>query len=65
MTEATTKQWFVLTSKPREEQRAADNLTAQGYSVFLPKIVTIRKRQGIQSVSLEPLFLNYLFIKLD
>jgi transcriptional antiterminator RfaH len=65
MTEATTKQWFVLTSKPREEQRAADNLTAQGYSVFLPKVARIKKRQGIKSVALEPLFPSYLFIQLD
>jgi transcriptional antiterminator RfaH len=58
-------QWFVLTSKPREEQRAYDNLTAQGYEVFLPKIVKVIKKKGIKVVSLQPLFPNYLFISLD
>ncbi|TRX57203.1 transcription/translation regulatory transformer protein RfaH [Thalassomonas sp. M1454] len=57
--------WYVLTSKPREEQRAFDNLTSQGHDVFLPKIAKVKKRQGIKVVSLEPLFPNYLFIRLD
>jgi hypothetical protein len=26
--------WYVLHSKPREEQRAYDNLTMQSYEVF-------------------------------
>lgn len=58
-------QWFVLTSKPREEQRAFDNLSSQGYLVFLPKIAKIKKRQGSKVISQEPLFPNYLFIQLD
>ncbi|WP_228445440.1 transcription/translation regulatory transformer protein RfaH [Thalassotalea sp. HSM 43] len=57
--------WYVLTSKPRDEQRAHDNLVSQGFEVFLPKVSTVKKRQGIKSVSLEPLFPNYLFIQLD
>lgn len=57
--------WYLLTSKPREEQRAFDNLVSQGYDVYLPKIAKIKKRQGIKSVSQEPLFPNYLFISLD
>jgi len=58
-------QWFLLTSKPREEQRSYDNLSNQGFEVFLPKIAKVKKRQGVKSLSLEPLFPNYLFIKLD
>ena len=57
--------WFLLSSKPREEQRGFDNLSNQGYDVFLPKVAKVKKRQGVKSVSLEPLFPNYLFIKLD
>ncbi|MEW6996629.1 transcription/translation regulatory transformer protein RfaH [Colwelliaceae bacterium BS250] len=57
--------WFLLTSKPREEQRAFDNLNNQGFDVFLPKVAKVKKRQGVKSVSLEPLFPNYLFINLD
>ena len=57
--------WFLLSSKPREEQRGFDNLSNQGYEVFLPKVAKVKKRQGVKSVSLEPLFPNYLFINLD
>ncbi|TWX72946.1 transcription/translation regulatory transformer protein RfaH [Colwellia sp. C1TZA3] len=57
--------WFLLTSKSREEQRAFDNLTNQGLDVFLPKVAKIKKRQGVKSLALEPLFPNYLFIYLD
>jgi transcriptional antiterminator RfaH len=65
MSTAISKQWFVLTSKSREEQRAFDNLANQGFEVFLPKVSRIKKRQGIKSVALEPLFPSYLFIQLD
>jgi transcriptional antiterminator RfaH len=57
-------QWFVLTSKPREEQRAYDNLTMQGYGVFLPKMAQITKKRD-KKIALKPLFPNYLFIQLD
>ncbi|WNC71192.1 transcription/translation regulatory transformer protein RfaH [Thalassotalea psychrophila] len=59
------QKWFLLTSKSREEQRAFDNLTSQGFEVFLPKISKVIKRQGVKSVSLVPLFPNYLFINLN
>lgn len=61
----TSRNWYLLTSKPREEQRAFDNLTSQGHEVFLPKVSKVKKRQGVKSVSLVPLFPNYLFIYLD
>ncbi len=65
MSESIYKQWYVLTSKPREEQRAFDNLKSQGYEVFLPKVSKVKKRQGSKTVSMEPLFPSYLFIHLD
>ena len=65
MSSAETHNWYVLTSKPREEQRAFDNLCQQGYDCFLPKISKLKKRNQVKTVSLEPLFPNYLFIHLD
>jgi transcriptional antiterminator RfaH len=65
MVNAVSTQWFVLTTKPREEQRAYDNLTSQGYEVFYPKITKIVKEKGLKAVALQPLFPNYLFIQLD
>jgi transcriptional antiterminator RfaH len=57
--------WFVLTTKPREEQRAYDNLTSQGYEVFLPKVAKVIKKKSVKTRALQPLFPNYLFIQLD
>jgi len=58
-------QWFVLITKPREEQRAYDNLTSQGHEVFYPKVAKVIKKKGFKAVALQPLFPNYLFIQLD
>jgi transcriptional antiterminator RfaH len=60
MLNAANSHWYLLTSKPREEQRAYDNLTIQGHEVFLPKVA-----KGVKTVALQPLFPNYLFIQLD
>jgi transcriptional antiterminator RfaH len=65
MLNAAKSHWYVLTSKPREEQRAYDNLTTQGYEVFLPKMVQVTKKKGLKKIALKPLFPNYLFIQLD
>jgi transcriptional antiterminator RfaH len=40
--------WYVLTSKPREEQRAYDNLISQGHDVFLPKIAKVEKKKWLK-----------------
>ena len=65
MLNAVSKHWFVLNTKPREEQRAYDNLTAQGYEVFYPKVARAIKKKGVKTLALQPLFPNYLFIQLD
>ncbi|AGH45544.1 transcription/translation regulatory transformer protein RfaH [Paraglaciecola psychrophila] len=65
MLNADNGQWFVLTSKPREEQRAYDNLTMQGYEVFLPKIAQVTKINNRNQIVQKSLFPNYLFIHLD
>jgi transcriptional antiterminator RfaH len=65
MLNAANSHWYVLTSKPREEQRAYDNLISQGYDIFLPKIAKVIKRKVIKTLAPQPLFPNYLFIQLD
>jgi transcriptional antiterminator RfaH len=65
MLNAANTHWYVLTSKPREEQRAYDNLTIQGHEVFLPKVAQVIKKKGVKTVALQPLFPSYLFIQLD
>jgi transcriptional antiterminator RfaH len=59
------KQWYLLYTKPRQEQIAVANLQNQTYRALAPQ-VSVRKRtnQGWKEVS-EPLFPNYVFIQLD
>ena len=57
--------WYVIHTKPRQEQRALLNLEQQGYECYLPILPTEKLRQGALSLIEEPLFPRYLFIRLD
>jgi transcriptional antiterminator RfaH len=57
--------WYVIHTKPRQEQRALDNLAQQGYVCYLPMLATEKLRRGALKVVQEPLFARYLFIQLD
>ncbi len=57
--------WYVVHTKPRQEQRALENLEKQGFTCFLPFVQVQKLRnQRVQIVS-EPMFSRYLFIQLD
>jgi len=55
-------QWFLIYTKPHQEERAKENLENQGNEVFLPMIASEKTKQP-QSFSLKPMFPRYLFIK--
>ncbi len=57
--------WYVVHSKPRQEQRAFENLVRQGFECYLPKVQVERIRQGALTLVVEALFPRYLFIRLD
>lgn len=57
--------WYLLQSKPRQEQRAAQHLRNQGYTCYLPMLSVERLQRGKRVASEEPLFPGYLFIQLD
>ena len=57
--------WYVIHTKPRQEQRALANLMQQGYQCFLPMISLEKLSRGRVSLVEEPLFPRYLFICLD
>ena len=59
------KSWYLVYTKPRQEEVAATNLTRQGYGVYLPRLRQLRKRSGKRVPIVEPLFARYLFIHLD
>jgi transcriptional antiterminator RfaH len=57
--------WYVIHTKPKQEDRAGRNLKAWGIETFYPRI---RKRaynpfSGLQSLVARPLFPRYLFAK--
>ena len=56
--------WYVIHSKPRQEQRALDNLVRQGFECYLPTVAVERLRRGQVSRVVEALFPRYLFIRL-
>jgi transcriptional antiterminator RfaH len=58
-------QWYLIHTKPRQEQRALLNLAQQGYVCYLPTIAVERLRRGALTVLQEPLFSRYLFIELS
>lgn len=57
--------WYVIYTKPRQEERALENLERQGYDCYLPTLAVERIRRGKQCVMVEPMFARYLFIHLD
>ena len=57
--------WYVIHTKPRQEQRALTNLAQQGYQCYLPMITLEKLGRGRLNVVEEPLFPRYLFICLD
>ncbi len=56
--------WYVIHTKPRQEQRALANLVQQGFGCYLPLMPIEKLRRGHVAVVQEPLFSRYLFIRL-
>lgn len=59
------KQWYLIYTKSKKENLAKVNLERQGYPIYLPLMRTPRRRSGRRSISIEPMFPRYLFIRLD
>ncbi len=54
--------WHIVLTRPRQEQRAANNLASQGGQVYLPMLEVERIRNGKRILQQEPLFPGYLFL---
>jgi transcriptional antiterminator RfaH len=57
--------WYLLTCKPRQEERAHTNLKGQGIESFFPKLTTQKILNGRKSIKQSALFPNYLFVRLE
>jgi len=57
--------WYLVHTKPRQEDIALANLERQGYECYLPQMRIERIRRRKAEVTTEPMFPRYLFIRLD
>ena len=57
--------WYLVHTKPRQEDIALANLQRQGYDCYLPQMRIERIRRRKAEVATEPMFPRYLFIRLD
>ncbi len=60
-----TTAWYLVHTKPRQEDLALANLERQGYSCYLPQLRIERVRRRKTEIALEPMFPRYLFVRLD
>ena len=60
-----TLSWYLVHTKPRQEEIALANLQRQGYECYLPQMRIERVRRRKAEVATEPMFPRYLFIQLD
>jgi transcription antitermination factor NusG len=57
--------WYVLYTKPRNEKKVADRLSAAGYNVYCPLHKVKRQWSDRTKVVEEPLIKRYLFIQVE
>jgi len=53
--------WYLVHTRPRQEEVAREHLERQGYGVYLPRLQLPRRRRGRWHDVVEPLFPRYLF----
>ena len=58
----TRPQWYALYTRSHCEQLVYEQLTARGFSVFLPKLDVWSRRGGVRHRILMPMFPSYLFM---
>ena len=58
------KCWYLIHSKPQQENLARENLERQGYETYLPLALFRRRRRGRAYSEPGPMFPRYLFIHL-
>ena len=57
--------WYVVQSKPREEERALHFLKEKGFHTYLPRMEVVKVRKFKNVKSKQALFPGYLFCRFD
>ena len=60
-----TDAWYVLYTKPRNEKKVAERLSAAGYNVYCPLYKVKRQWSDRIKTVEEPLFRSYVFIQIE
>jgi transcriptional antiterminator RfaH len=59
----TMKRWYVVNTKPRNEERAANNLINGGIEVLAPRLKLRKYKDGKFIQVVEPMFPSYIFVR--
>ena len=57
--------WYALYTKPRKEQKVAQQLEQLGFMVYLPLKTEIRQWSDRKKKAVVPLFSSYVFIQIE
>jgi len=57
--------WFLVLTKPSNEQIATTHLARQGFHIYLPRLLRTTFGRGRRRESIVPLFPRYLFVRLE
>ena len=60
----TKKKWFAVRTKPRQEETAAMHYIRQGFAVYAPKVLSMRRHARKTEMVMRPLFPGYIFLHL-
>lgn len=59
------KHWYVVNTKPRNEERAATNLANGGVEVLAPKLKLRKYKDGKFVQVIEAMFPSYIFVRIN
>ena len=57
--------WYALYTKPRKEQKVAQQLEQLGFTIYLPLKTEIRQWSDRKKKVVSPLFSSYVFIQIE
>ena len=57
--------WLAIQIKPREEKRAIENLTNQGFESYFPIIYSLSQHRRNSQIKKEPMFPGYAFVRVS
>ena len=57
--------WYALYTKPRREQKVAEQLRQLGFTIYLPLKVEVRQWSDRKKKVISPLFSSYVFICIE